>query len=387
MAICGDGKVQGDEECDDNNSVDADGCEADCTLPKCDNGIVDPGEVCFVSDAAVIETGNNSLVDLVMADCNGDQILDALVLNSTDIQLTALLHGGSGPFTDRLDSSAITFAASSMTVGEFDGNSATTDLAVGHNGKFNVLKGDGACGFSLLTGRPTKGPSSDIVAFNLDGVGQDDVAISFQDSNSVGYVSHWVLGGGAPVEMGAAGTPVALVAAKLDGDELDDLAYIVDQGTTIFIRYNYGGGFLSPSKIDVSANPVALASADLNGDDKADLMSLNASGVTVAVKMGAGFLVKPPASVGVSSGTFEPSALATADVDGDGDLDVVTANVGSTSILLNDGSGNLSLASGFPLVLPQPATRVATTDVDGDGTADLVFSTSNGKLLLLGQSP
>jgi cysteine-rich repeat protein len=35
------------EECDDGNNTDADGCEADCTLPACGNGIVDPGEVCW----------------------------------------------------------------------------------------------------------------------------------------------------------------------------------------------------------------------------------------------------------------------------------------------------------------------------------------------------
>ena len=31
--VCGDGVVNGDEQCDDGNDVSADGCEADCTLP------------------------------------------------------------------------------------------------------------------------------------------------------------------------------------------------------------------------------------------------------------------------------------------------------------------------------------------------------------------
>ena len=42
--VCGDGVVNGDEQCDDGNDVSADGCEADCTLPTCGNEVIDPGE-------------------------------------------------------------------------------------------------------------------------------------------------------------------------------------------------------------------------------------------------------------------------------------------------------------------------------------------------------
>ena len=34
---CGNGAVEGDEECDDGNDVDSDGCNADCTLPDDDD--------------------------------------------------------------------------------------------------------------------------------------------------------------------------------------------------------------------------------------------------------------------------------------------------------------------------------------------------------------
>ncbi len=42
---CGDGVVEGDELCDDGNTVDGDGCSADCQL-LCGNGVVDDGEAC-----------------------------------------------------------------------------------------------------------------------------------------------------------------------------------------------------------------------------------------------------------------------------------------------------------------------------------------------------
>ncbi len=45
--LCGNGFFNGDEECDDGNTVDGDGCAADCTLETlCGNGVVDVGEQC-----------------------------------------------------------------------------------------------------------------------------------------------------------------------------------------------------------------------------------------------------------------------------------------------------------------------------------------------------
>src|SRR5262249_32623770 len=46
--ICGDGVAcrfaSPPEECDDGNTVNGDGCEANCTASRCGNGIVDIGE-------------------------------------------------------------------------------------------------------------------------------------------------------------------------------------------------------------------------------------------------------------------------------------------------------------------------------------------------------
>ena len=38
---CGNGTVEGAEQCDDHNVVDGDGCDSNCTLPSCGNGIFD----------------------------------------------------------------------------------------------------------------------------------------------------------------------------------------------------------------------------------------------------------------------------------------------------------------------------------------------------------
>jgi cysteine-rich repeat protein len=44
--ICGNGVLEGIEECDDGNTMSGDGCDANCTRTRCGNGIVTAGEQC-----------------------------------------------------------------------------------------------------------------------------------------------------------------------------------------------------------------------------------------------------------------------------------------------------------------------------------------------------
>ncbi len=46
QATCGNGKVEGDEECDDGNAVNTDACTTGCRLAVCGDGFVQPGEDC-----------------------------------------------------------------------------------------------------------------------------------------------------------------------------------------------------------------------------------------------------------------------------------------------------------------------------------------------------
>lgn len=44
--VCGDGDVNGGDECDDGNGIEADGCDNDCTFSCVDSAACDDGELC-----------------------------------------------------------------------------------------------------------------------------------------------------------------------------------------------------------------------------------------------------------------------------------------------------------------------------------------------------
>ena len=62
-ALCGDGRIDVGEQCDDRNNVDGDGCDFDCSRTACGNGIETAGEFC--------DDANNDNEDLCKTDCTG----------------------------------------------------------------------------------------------------------------------------------------------------------------------------------------------------------------------------------------------------------------------------------------------------------------------------
>ncbi len=69
-----------------------------------------------------------------------------------------------------------------------------------------------------------------------------------------------------------------------------------------------------------------------------------------------------------------PLDVVTADLNGDGDLDVLTANRDglSISVFLGDGHGSLTVLD--PIDTERGATSLVVTDMNGDGVPDLVAS-------------
>jgi hypothetical protein len=117
-------------------------------------------------------------------------------------------------------------------------------------------------------------------------------------------------------------------------------------------------------------SPQGLATGDVNGDGRLDLVAANVNNSSVSVLLGIGNGTFAAASH-FPAGTG-PSTVALADFNADTRLDVVVGNfyADTVSVLLGSGDGNFGAPQSFT-VGPGPLS-VATGDFNGDSRPDVV---------------
>ncbi|MCC6406141.1 MAG: VCBS repeat-containing protein [Planctomycetes bacterium] len=180
---------------------------------------------------------------------------------------------------------------------------------------------------------------------------------------------------------------LALAVDDLDADGDDDVAFGTILGTgTIYVALNVGTTaapvFAAPTAISTSVpigvqtGAIGLAVGDLNADGRPDIVS----GANVYLQLATGtFSYASTLAVLPQNWLFSP---ALADLDGDGDLDVLGNTGGAGACFLNNGTGAFGALIGLPAPLANPP---AVADVDFDGDPDYVSSTGDVVLNLLRQ--
>ncbi len=326
-------------------------------------------------------------------------MLDAVVLDpaATPAQAshaTVLAGSGDGTFT-AIDAPAVGAGARGLALAGLRPLAGVLDLVVATGaGGLVILPNAGSGTFPTADALALPGGATAVAAAPLHQ--QDapplDVVVGTAASGvgAVGALSNCTEEGcpdrltppvAEPLGQGTT-SPAALVVARLEGTDPIDAA-LVDAGTDS-VRvlgfdpelFRYQG---PPTVVATGDRPVAIAAGDVDGDGLVDLVTADAGAGALSVLVqsaGGGF----DRSV-TGRGCTDAADVALADLDGDGALDIVAAcpGAGVARVLLGTGSG--TFVAGPVLEAASGAIEhVAVADLDGDAAPD-VLATSSARTL------
>jgi len=179
--------------------------------------------------------------------------------------------------------------------------------------------------------------------------------------------------------------PQGLATADVDQDGLTDLLIVNSGSNTLSVLLNQpaapGTFSLTPVTFPTGGTyPVALALADVNRDGQPDVVVVNEASSTVSVLLHAATGLFSPAT-SYSGGGVAPRGIAVGDVNNDGLPDIVLTASGSNrvGILLNSllTPGKFLPMLSFSSGSARPE-GIALADVDGDTYLDILVINQRG---------
>jgi len=186
-------------------------------------------------------------------------------------------------------------------------------------------------------------------------------------------------------DISSVGWNINVVTADFNGDGKLDLA-VTDYYGLVRIFLGNGDGTFRVGQTYAACNAHGSAIGDFNGDGIVDLVIADAGCGEVTILLGNGdgtFREGGSFSTG-GNGQFAPYSVAVGDFNGDGKLDLVTADelLGKASVLIGNGDGTFQTHVDY--ATKNDSRQVVTGDFNGDGHLDFAVSSSAGVSVLLG---
>ncbi len=346
----------------------------------------------FPSNPIYLEDQNPSVQ---VGDFNGDGIIDAAAYTQSGI--TVLLGRGDGTF--RVAGTyppSRTSASAGFTVGDFN-HDGKLDIAVTNASAFlSVLLGNGDGTFQPPVQSAITSYTGFLGVGDFNGDGKLDLVGIPADQFGVSVVEI-LLGNGdgtfqSPVSYSVDINPTQASVGDFNGDGKLDLAVadagiLEDPGHTVSILLGNGDGtFQSQVEYQVGDQPFGITTADFNGDGALDLATANYLSGTVSVLFGKGDGTFGAGRTYSAGHPYAPYGIAAVQFQAGENPGLAVATLAGVFILVNKGSGAFLPAQGY-----SPGSgQVLAADLNGDGKSDLVLSAGaydegSGVAVLLGK--
>ena len=260
-----------------------------------------------------------------------------------------------------------------------------------NNGTLSILTNNGSGILALASTLGIgHGPGS-IVAADVNNDGKVDLVMANWDNGNGNTLSVWTNSGSglfvSNVTLNVGSGPRTVIAADINNDGKLDLICanygFSGNGNTLTVLTNNGNGiFGSNATYVVGSGSYSVTSADLNGDGKLDLICANRGDntLTILTNNGSGiFGSNATINVGV-----HPMSVTAADLNGNGKLDLISVNEGANTLSIFTNNGNGILMSNATLNVDTAPVGVVAADINGDGKLDLISANLDGESSFVG---
>jgi len=350
-----------------------------------------------------IITGGGA-VSSVAEDFNEDGFEDLAIANSFSGTISILTGTEAGTFETPINL-WVGNSPYSLASGDFN-EDGHIDLAVTNwgslSGNIVVLINDGAGSFSLSANLPTADTfypcPVTILTSDFNNDGHLDLAVGHMRDNSVSLF----LGSGdgsfsLPLNF-KFGTEVivgstdylgimSIKAGDFNKDGNLDIAAVHSKDSKVFILFGNGNGsFISGTSLPIGSNSRSLVVADINGDGNNDLIAGGQDSMFVFLGNGNGnFLLKSIFTLGYLQLSF-----VTVDFNNDGNLDIAAPHFSNNTLEIMAGEGNGEFTEPlFTLPVGNRPRGVIAPDLNNDTLPDLVVTNqlSNSVSIFLNTAP
>ncbi|MCA9122831.1 MAG: VCBS repeat-containing protein [Planctomycetaceae bacterium] len=324
-----------------------------------------------------------SPVDILSADLNGDGFDDLATANVANNSVSVFLSNEQGLLASPVH---ITLGATPVSIAAADLNGdGAIDLVTANDLQDSVSvllnHGDGsfAAAFHRAVGR---GPSN-VILVDIDANGSPDIITANVDSNDVTVLKSDGTGGFlGPESIPAGAGAFGITSGDFDRDGAVDLAVTNLKSNKITILRNNSGDYTIQSELSAGQGPTAITAADFNEDGFLDLAvsTIQSANVSILLNNGNGTFGGATSAGVLAFPDFFAFAVEAADLDGDGDQDLVSANgllsevmvfrnvlaTGPQIVRLNDGETATEINLGSRVAGAAPSIAAATESVTLD---------------------
>jgi FG-GAP-like repeat len=314
-------------------------------------------------------------------DVNGDGFLDLAVATNNPEKLSVLINRGDGTYNPPVNMLlGAGVGAGFVVASDVDGDGDMDVVVALHNASAVQVLLNNAGVFSMGQRVSVGQNPRSIVAADLNGNGSMDLAVANRDSDNATVLINNGAGMFAGTTYPAGVAPRGVTAMDVDMDGDNDLAITLHRDRTILVMMNAGNGtYTNGQLISVGGQlrPVGITSADFDSNGMPDLaVATSGNGLNfVSVLLNTAGTLAAPANF--NSGGQNPSAIATADLDGDGSSDLVVSNPdsGNIGVLANNGFGSFGPATS--IMTGSQASEITIGALDGNTSMDIAVTNTS----------